>query len=403
MACTNIYIDIGANIGYQIHKLYNPSNCRSPVQHLFDMLGSRSTVCSIMIEPNPDHSLVLTEITKRYYPRVTFLPGLASTSNASTSPFYRNENYINGKAHHAWTGSNIPRYVGQNGVDVRNVDVGRLIDIHSNKNIGMKIDIEGSEDTLLPHIWERLCNFAFVYIELHSTNSRVMYRSVLANLSKRNCPVKMMELDDEKMCNPRPNIGASSTAACYYAFGKSGHVTSPRRWKNLLQSAKNAKVPLVRVKAEETDSAHFNITCCSSVPYLGLWKSNLVLWKQALQTCTHDWVILFENDATIPLNFVRRITPYFEKNDVIWLDSRNGFHTGGSGCCTVGMAYRKSILPQLINEFEPDNPGATWHTWKTRTCLYDWYLFDVVNKLNLRAETVGVVHHPSTNHNKDNR
>ena len=203
------------------------------------------------------------------------------------------------------------------------------------------------------------------------------------------------------------SVHGQSTGRCYYAFGKNGTVTSPRRWRLLLNSAKIANVQLHVIKAQETDQAHYNITCCDSKPYLGLWKSNFVIWNESYHMCERDWVVLFENDAVIPPDFERRLNRYITNSlDVIWLDSRNHFHEGPSGCCTVGMAYRKAILPHLISHFDVNNKNAIWNSWtqeKKRKCLFDWYLADVVKKLNLRSLTAGIVKHPSTNKEKDLR
>lgn len=190
---------------------------------------------------------------------------------------------------------------------------------------------------------------------------------------------------------------------CAYAFGKNGNVTSPRRWARLRKSAEIAGVSLHEMEAEETEQAHYNITCCSSKPYLGLWKSNFVIWNTAYSGCNKDWVVVFENDATIPSNFQTTLSRYTTTNsyDVIWLDSRLGYHAGPSECCCVGMAYRRSILPLLILQFDVKNTNAIWTTWTRRTCLFDWYLYDVVRKLGLRAYTAGIVRHPPTNKEKD--
>ena len=117
--------------------------------------------------------------------------------------------------------------------------------------------------------------------------------------------------------------------ACAYAFGKDGNVTSPRRWARLRKSARIAGVSLHEMNAEETDQARYNITCCPSKPYLGLWKSNFVIWNAAysgcLVGCKEDWVVVFENDATIPSDFQTALSRYTtSSNDVVWLDSRNG-------------------------------------------------------------------------------
>jgi hypothetical protein len=157
------------------------------------------------------------------------------------------------------------------------------------------------------------------------------------------------------ICWISQTVSQTECKACYYAFGKDGNITPPHRWRRLRESAKIANIPLHVMKTEQTDQTQYNITCCDSKPYLGLWKSNFVIWKKAYQMCKEDWVLLFENDANITPNFKTELSHYMTNSiDVIWLDSRNGFHTGPCGCCTVGMAYRRYILPKLISQFVND-------------------------------------------------
>lgn len=201
-----------------------------------------------------------------------------------------------------------------------------------------------------------------------------------------------------------PHLYPPPFSACIYALGKNGSITSPRRWERLFQSARRAKVDLIRVEASVTNHSRFPVPCCKNVAYLGLWLSNLRIWEKAVQTCKSEWVILLENDALLPSNFVSRFRTYARPSlDVLWMDSRNGFHPGPSGCCTVGMAYRKSSLPRLIPHFELGREDAFYRrgTWKKTTCLFDWYLPAVVRGVGLRSYTVGIVRHPPTNREKD--
>ena len=202
------------------------------------------------------------------------------------------------------------------------------------------------------------------------------------------------------------HLDLQSVSACIYALGKNGTITSPHRWERLFQSARKAKVDLIRVEASVTNHSRFPIPCCQSVPYLGLWLSNLRIWKRAVQTCRAAWVIILENDAVLPYNFLSQFRHYARPSiDVVWLDSRNGFHPGSSGACTVGMAYRNTSLPRIIPHFELDREDALYRRgkWTKKTCLFDWYLPDVMKEVGLRSYTAGIVRHPPTNREKDKR
>ena len=200
--------------------------------------------------------------------------------------------------------------------------------------------------------------------------------------------------------NPNTNF---ENDACIYAFGKSTNLTSKHRWKRLLKSATLANVNIIKKNADITDQSQFNITCCSSKPYLGLWKSNLNIWKHAKSTCTKTWTLLLENDAEIPVHFNQLFKKYTQNMDVLFMDSRNGYHSGPHKCCTVGMAYKTSILQKFIFHFSPEEKNAMWHDWtkEGKTCLFDWYLYDIVKNTTDKSYTAGFVLHPSNNKEKD--
>jgi len=212
MRCSGgVYVDVGSNVGTQVHKLYQPHICyRAPVQSLFRVFPSRSSVCTLGIEPNPNHAQHLRKVSQGYAARgiyVTFLAALASNVDGQAL-FYHNKDYINGKRHNEWTGGAIKRHGNQAGVVVRTVDLARLVKAWWANPIVLKIDVEGNETTLLPWLLEKdvLCNITGVYVDLHGSHSRQVFSQVQSSLKSMSCPVKLLTLDDETPCNlPFPN------------------------------------------------------------------------------------------------------------------------------------------------------------------------------------------------------
>ena len=206
MWCTgsSVYLDLGTNVGSQVHKLYNPNRCHSPVQPLFDLLGDRRSVCTLMVEPNPAHVSVLNAVATMYTPMVRLMHGLASTYDG-TGSFFRNPEHIDGAHHNDWTGSEMQQHQNQEASSVRRFDVSRILKELADRKVGMKVDVEGSEEWLLPHLMKenQLCNLAFVYIEVHNQKALGVYQRVADQLRKRRCPVKFVQLDDETACTPR--------------------------------------------------------------------------------------------------------------------------------------------------------------------------------------------------------
>ena len=189
---------------------------------------------------------------------------------------------------------------------------------------------------------------------------------------------------------------------CFYGFGKFTNGTSTRRWQNLRTSAAAANVPLIELHAKHGNNVNVSCLPNSHRSYRGLWESMLSIWRRALGRCSGNWIVTFENDATIPADFWSHFMRISNRYKLVWLDSRNGFHGGGSGCCTVGMAYHRSVLKRLIYHFDPHQQGALHHMYKG-VCLTDWYLSAVANYLRLRQQTSGFVRHPPTNREKDSR
>lgn len=147
--------------------------------------------------------------------------------------------------------------------------------------------------------------------------------------------------------------------------------------------------------------------CLPHAGYVGTWLSMLHVWRRSIAECREEWTILLESDAVLPPRFDSLLTRYrttFANSDVVWLDERAGRDAGASGCCTVAVAYRGSVLSRLVAHFDPQNARAYWNGYERnvkptvdhKDCLTDWYLGNVAAHLKLRCARRGLVHHPTS-------
>lgn len=90
-----------------------------------------------------------------------------------------------------------------------------------------------------------------------------------------------------------PHLDPPPFSACIYALGKNGSITSPRRWERLFQSARRAKVDLIRSSPFQLRVSLQNLRKDSlrcAVDGLSKWIppwaehffGNLVQWKDAM-------------------------------------------------------------------------------------------------------------------------
>ena len=77
------------------------------------------------------------------------------------------------------------------------------------------------------------------------------------------------------------------------------------------------------------------------------------LMIHALNTSTADWIVVFEDDA-YPVSWFRNLLwllACHSQDDVVWLDTRMGLlwnFLSRVDCCTAGMAYHRTALPEII-------------------------------------------------------
>ena len=183
--CCHVYLDVGSNIGVQIRKLFEPSKypgykVASTFGKHFGMLGSsrQKNVCALGLEANPRHAPRLAEIASAYNARgwrTHFLaPVAASIANGKITfypgPVDHDSGYDGHDTHGnatQWWGSTVAnKYNREKGsappVTVPRVNLADLVQRSilgrakpagcTNPKVVMKIDIEGGEFDVLPHM-----------------------------------------------------------------------------------------------------------------------------------------------------------------------------------------------------------------------------------------------------------
>ena len=126
-----------------------------------------------------------------------------------------------------------------------------------------------------------------------------------------------------------------------------------------------------------------------------------------------EWIGIFEDDAKIPHNFNKIINytlmkyPYVK---VVNFDDRGKCNEGNySGCCCSLMLYHKSLIKLLIKELDYKtsihmNNSKKWNRsgenkcyrqgeilTSSCSCLWDWYIFDLLKTENIPMVGVPVV------------
>ena len=192
---------------------------------------------------------------------------------------------------------------------------------------------------------------------------------------------------------------------CTYAFGSNATI-GVKRLAFLDRQMRAQQLPYEKVRAI-TAPSWWSVPCLSQSGYIGMWLSMLHIWRRARKECQQEWVVLLESDAVLPPKFGSVLTHHrsaFVRSDLVWLDARTGTGAGASGCCTVGVAYRTSVLDRLIENFDPHNKLAYWNGYDQKpkpkvnspTCLTDWYLGNLADYLHLRSRRLGIVQHPKS-------
>ena len=205
-----------------------------------------------------------------------------------------------------------------------------------------------------------------------------------------------------------PSTAWSDT--CVYIIGTTS-LLSTRRLKVLTSTLREQAIPYHSYMQKDVVDDSWQVDCLDGGRGTArLWRNNYNVWKEAQRTCAgKEWLVVLESDAILPPNFAVRAEQTFKKSasSVVWLDARDGTGSGPSPCCTVGMAYRMSILPQLIFHFDWTNTRAFWKGYAARQkavipgtnakdCLFDWYLGNLAANEKIASSRSGIVAHPQS-------
>lgn len=239
-------------------------------------------------------------------------------------------------------------------------------------------------------------------------------------------------------------IGAdrSTGAACYYMMGMLNHRVGQQRFRRFSASAEKEGIKANIVDAVDGNKAKQRPSCLPEghIGYIGMWLSMMKIWKRALQRCPHDWIVTFEDDGVVPTGFAKNFERFISAHphlQIVWLDERNSntndrlpeaigsksrfaqfisARLQPSGCCTVSMAYERTGMLKLIEEFDLSNPNAFWNgyegrdkamshsltpeekankakNWRHYECLTDLYLGNVVVQFHIAAGSYSLVQH----------
>jgi hypothetical protein len=278
--CHNVYLDVGSNVGVQIRKLFEPEKYPgAPVIPLFRSLFGNDpcSICAIGFEASPRHhrrlETVQSKLRKAGFGVLIFHPVAASDSDGVLDFTFNGQNPCDtggahidcdteGAASAAATAGHAGFGLSQK-VTVRSIDLARIIrhidkllhkDADSPGKMMMKLDVEGSEYKVLPHLAysQSLCLIDVIFIKWHEQfyssstatatakgeglsqigagpmqrlvqSAQRETRNALTLHHGSDCPTKLLDLDDEsyphdnqpwpseRLCGRRPKSLPIST------------------------------------------------------------------------------------------------------------------------------------------------------------------------------------------------
>ena len=180
-----VYLDVGTNVGVQIRKLYEPQKyAGAGVLTTFDsVLGPapRCGVCSIGFEPNPRHGQRLNEVERRLNAAGVGVVIFRAAAGAVDGEVVLEMGASKSNFEDAGASAlGIGRYRGRASTTVRSIRLSRILSVLGKllreqrsqqggrrQPVLMKLDIEGSEWTVLPDllVTKTICTAERVYIE----------------------------------------------------------------------------------------------------------------------------------------------------------------------------------------------------------------------------------------------
>ena len=174
LGCRKFYFDVGSNVGVQVRKLYEPEKYPGAAilpffDEFFGSAASRknsSGLCVLGFEGNSKHAGRLKEVEACYQSRgwrtYFFTPIAVSTETNKTVSFFSERKEHSGSGNNDWgagTMSGASRGMAKH--EVPTVDLADALDWLQELpewepgNTFMKMDIEGSEWSVLPHLLKR--------------------------------------------------------------------------------------------------------------------------------------------------------------------------------------------------------------------------------------------------------
>jgi FkbM family methyltransferase len=223
VACTRVFLDLGANIGVNMRFLYEAEkypNTKSMISMMDKVLGkNRSDVCYYGFEANTAHYTRLKQLTRHFKSKnakiwnhpVDVHDQNVTFYHANTTKDYKSEEW--GFSRTSWTPNGIP-------VQLKALDFPRWFNAMkfdpAVTTILMKMDIEGSEYKLLAALLAQgfLCSMHTITIEWHPQFCRgklcsINLRSFVKFLPDLGCRVKFIEKDDESYLHDGQPLGPS--------------------------------------------------------------------------------------------------------------------------------------------------------------------------------------------------
>lgn len=248
-------MDMGTNVGIQIRKVYEQNYYpRSPIRWHFEdvfMDERPENICTIGFEPNTLHVQRLVDLQGAYqkanFPCVIFTTTAVTTYDGNIT-FYRSKE----NAHYHEAGAST---IAWDGVFHDNSESAVAVDINAfvwevvhlwkksqsyseTSRLVAKMDIEGAEYTVLPHMLAHgsLCHFTELIMEWHSrffpnatsdildTEKNVLWATKLAP----HCNFKFIEVDDNTYADgkdPNPFPAPKNESSRLFAWdGHEGEV-----------------------------------------------------------------------------------------------------------------------------------------------------------------------------------
>ena len=183
--CNHLYLDIGTNVGVSLRKLYEPKLYpKAELIPYFDKnfgpMDKRDHVCSVGFEPNSKHAKRLIELQQVYqkmgWPMVIFTTtGVATSDGTLTINRVSNDKDVSHKEMGAGVFHGADHQEEVIALDISHF-LHKIVKLWEGANykkhtsrILAKMDIEGSEFSVIPHMLQEgsLCLINEITIEYH--------------------------------------------------------------------------------------------------------------------------------------------------------------------------------------------------------------------------------------------